>query len=135
MLYFFDSNVCIDYMRKGKKAGKIEAKIFEVGPRNIKLPSVVMAELMHGAYKSKRPAETLKDTRDFLANFEIIPFDFIEAIAYGQIRADLERKGQLIGNNDMLIAATAITYNAALVTNNTEEFSRIDGLKLEDWTI
>ena len=135
MLYFLDSNVCIDYIRKGKKAVKIDAKIFEVGPRNIKLPSVVMAELMHGAYKSKKSAETLKDTRDFLANFEIIPFDFMEAIAYGKIRANLERRGLLIGNNDMLIAATALTYNATLITNNTNEFSRIDGLKLEDWTI
>ena len=135
MLYFLDSNVCIDYIRKGKKAVKIDAKIFEVGPRNIKLPSVVMAELMHGAYKSKKSAETLKDTRDFLANFEIIPFDFMEAIAYGQIRANLERRGLLSGNNDMLIAATALTYNATLITNNTNEFSRIDGLKLEDWTI
>ena len=94
-----------------------------------------MAELMHGAYKSKRPAETLKDTRDFLANFEIIPFDFLEATAYGKIRANLERRGEIIGNNDMLIAATVLVYGATLVTNNTEEFSRIDGLPLSDWTI
>ena len=135
MLYFLDSNVCIDYMRKGKKADLIDNKIFEVGPRNIKIPAIVSAELMHGAYKSKRPDETLNDTLNFLANFEIIAFDFPEADIYGQIRADLERKGQLIGNNDMFIAATALTHNATLVTNNTQEFSRIDGLQLTDWTI
>lgn len=135
ILYFLDSNVCIDYMRKGKRAEKIDAKIFEVGPRNIKIPAIVMAELMHGAYKSKRSAETLKDTTNFLANFEIIPFDFLEAIAYGKIRADLERRGKIIGYHDMQIAATALVYNATLVTNNTEEFSRIEGLRLSDWTI
>ncbi|MBQ3346267.1 MAG: type II toxin-antitoxin system VapC family toxin [Synergistaceae bacterium] len=64
-----------------------------------------------------------------------MPFGENEADIYGQIRADLERKGQLIGNNDMLIAATALTHNATLITNNTQEFSRIDGLNLSDWTI
>ncbi|MBQ3402754.1 MAG: PIN domain-containing protein [Synergistaceae bacterium] len=66
---------------------------------------------------------------------EVIPFGFLEAKAYGQIRASLERKGQVIGYLDMLIAATALTHNATLITNNTQEFSRIDGLKLNDWTI
>ena len=135
MLYFLDSNVCIDYMRKGKKADMIDAKIFEVGPRNIKISAVVVAELMHGAYKSKRPAETLNDTINFLANFDIVPFGEREADIYGQIRADLERKGHPIGNNDMLIAATALSCNATLVTNNIQEFSRIDSLNLTDWTI
>lgn len=135
MLYFLDSNVCIEFMRKGRFEGRIRSRIIQYGLRSIKIPAIVMAELMHGAYKSKRSAETLKDTSDFLANFEIIPFDFLEAIAYGKIRADLERKGKIIGNNDMQIAATALVYNATLVTNNTEEFSRIDGLRLSDWTI
>lgn len=135
MLYFLDSNVCIEFMRKGRFEGRIRSRIIQYGLRSIKIPAIVMAELMHGAYKSKRSAETLKDTSDFLANFEIIPFDFLEAIAYGKIRADLERKGKIIGNNDMQIAAKALVYNATLVTNNTEEFSRIDGLRLSDWTI
>ena len=135
MLYFLDSNVCIEFMRRGRFESRIRSRIIQYGLRSIKIPAIVMAELMHGAYKSKRSAETLKDTSDFLANFEIIPFDFLEAIAYGKIRAELERKGKIIGNNDMQIAATALVYNATLVTNNTEEFSRIDGLRLSDWTI
>ncbi len=135
MLYFFDSNVCIDYMRKGHFSDRIRSRVIQYGLKSIKFPAIVMAELMHGAYKSKRSAETLKDTIDFLANFEIIEFGVIEADMYGQIRALLEHKGQIIGNNDMLIAATAITHNATLITNNTQEFSRIDGLKLSDWTL
>ncbi len=94
-----------------------------------------MAELLYGAYKSKRADENVKDVMNFVEDFEIIPVDLPEADLYGQIRASLGRKGQPIGNNDMLIAATALTHNATLVTNNTGEFSRIDGLKLEDWTL
>ena len=135
MLYFLDTNICIFYMRKGQYEGIIKSKVIQHGLKNIKIPAIVMAELMHGAHKSKKSAETLKATREFIANFEIIPFDFMEAKLYGQIRANLERKGQLISNNDMLIAATALAYNATLITNNTQEFSRIDGLNLDNWTL
>ena len=67
MLYFLDSNICIQYMRKGKVAEVIEARFLEYGPRNIKIPSIVMGELMHGAYKSKRAADTLKETKSFIS--------------------------------------------------------------------
>ena len=90
---------------------------------------------MHGAYHSKRVEENLQDAIDFVADFEIIPFDRLEADAYGRVLDSLERKGQVIGNNDIMIAATALIRNATLVTNNTREFSRIDGLKLDDWTL
>ena len=137
MLYFLDSNVCIDYMRKGKKADLIDTKIFEVGPRNIKIPAIVSAELMHGAYKSKRPDETLNDTLNFLANFEIIAFDFPEADIYGQIRADLERKGKIIGYHDIVLVVLmrfifsfksletdAETYSDKKKRNNNESHCR-----------
>ena len=64
-----------------------------------------------------------------------ISFDTADAYTYGQIRSSLERKGLIIGDNDMLIAASALLRNATLVTNNTREFSRIDGLLLDDWTL
>ena len=137
MMYFLDSNVCIEYMREGKAAKAIKSKFVQHGLKEgkIMIPAIVVAELMHGAYKSKRPDETLEETLSFLEDFSIVSFGEDEADMYGQIRANLERRGLLIGNNDMLIAATALTYNATLITNNTNEFSRIDGLKLEDWTI
>ena len=135
MLYYLDTNICITCIRKSIKTENIVRRFIEYGYFNIKLSTIVIAELMHGAYKSKRTEETLSDTEEFIAGFEIIPFDYDAAVAYGKIKASLERKGQVIGPNDMLIAAVALSRNAVLVTNNTREFSRIDGLKLEDWTL
>ena len=135
MLYYLDTNICITCIRKSIKTENIVRRFIEYGYFNIKLSTIVIAELMHGAYKSKRTEETLSDTEEFIAGFEVIPFDYDAAVAYGKIKASLERKGQVIGPNDMLIAAAALSRNAVLVTNNTREFSRIDGLKLEDWTL
>ncbi len=135
MLYFLDSNVCVDYMRKGRKSEIIDAKLLEHNYDDICIPAIVVAELMYGAYKSKRSDETIEETLSFLEDFRIVSFGEDEADMYGKIRADLERRGKIIGYHDMQIAATALTHNATLVTNNTEEFSRIEGLRLSDWTI
>lgn len=70
---------------------------------------------------------------DFIAPYKIIPFAEKEAEIYGKIREELSKKGKLIGPNDMLIAATALANGAVLVTHNTDEFSRVPELKLEDW--
>ena len=135
MLYLLDSNICIYYMRKGKESKLIDAKLLQHKKDDIRLSAIVVAELLHGAYHSKRVEQNLRETLDFIADFEVIAFDEPEADAYGQILASLERKGHVIGNNDIMIAATALIRNATLVTNNTHEFSRIDGLKLDDWTL
>ena len=89
---------------------------------------------MHGAFKSNN-AENMNKVKRFLSKFVIVSFDYEESEIYGQIRTDLERRGKLISFPDLLIAATALSHNATLVTNNTQEFSRIDTLKLSDWTI
>ncbi|SMN00802.1 VapC toxin protein [uncultured Candidatus Thioglobus sp.] len=68
-----------------------------------------------------------------LLPFEKMPFDEKSAMIYGEIRADLSKKGQIIGNNDMLIAAHAKRLNATIITNNTKEFDRVEGLKVENW--
>ena len=134
MLYFIDTNICISCMRGSLKTEELGDK-FILHEDNIRIPIIVVAELLHGAYHSKRVEENLMQTLDFLADFEILSFGAEEADAYGRIRASLERKGKVISDNDMLIAATALVRNAILVTNNTREFSRIDGLKLDDWTL
>ena len=133
MLYMLDTCICVDYLRA--KNEKLLQKVRSFNPRKIKIPAIVLAELLHGAYHSKRVEKNLRDTLDFVLDFEIIPFDKFEADAYGQILASLERKGQVIGSNDIMIAATAFIRNATLITNNTREFSRIDSLKLDDWTL
>ena len=134
MLYFIDTNICISCMRGSLKTEHLGDK-FILHEEDIRIPIIVVAELMHGAYKSKVTEKTLAETRDFLSDLEIVPFDYDAAVAYGKIKASLEREGKVIGPNDMLIAAIALSRNATLVTNNTREFSRIDGLKLDDWTL
>ena len=133
MWYFLDTCICITYLR-GKNE-EVLRKIESYNPSQIKIPVIVLAELLHGAYKSQMTDENIRQIMDFLADFEIIPFEKDDAYTYGQIRSSLERKGLIIGNNDMLIAASALLRNATLVTNNTREFSRIDGLLLDDWTL
>ena len=133
MWYFLDTCICITYLR-GKNEDVLR-KIESYNPSQIKIPVIVLAELLHGAYKSQRTDENIRQIMDFLADFEIIPFEKDDAYTYAQIRSSLERKGLIIGDNDMLIAASALLRNATLVTNNTREFSRIDGLLLDDWTL
>ena len=118
MLYFIDTNVCISCIRGSRKTEALGYK-FILHENDIRVPIIVIAELMHGAYKSKITEQTLKETEDFLSDLDIVPFDYDAAVAYGKIKASLERKGQVIGPNDMLIAAIALSRNATLVTNNT----------------
>jgi len=96
---------------------------------------VVKAELFHGAMKSQNPANTLAKQNAFLNQFISLPFDDRAAEVYGQVKANLERLGQPIGPNDFLIAAIALANNLTLVTHNSTEFSRVLGLRLQDWEV
>ena len=80
------------------------------------------------------PDKNIKQVEDFCRMFEIVPFDKAAVWVYAEIRANLERKGQIIGQNDLVIAATVLSRNGILITNNIKEFSRIEGLLYEDWT-
>ena len=133
MLYMLDTCICVDYLRA--KNENLLRKVRSFNPRKIKISTIVLAELLHGAYHSKRIEENMRTTIELISNFDVVPFGEAEADAYGRILDSLERKGQVIGSNDIMIAATALVRNAVLVTNNTREFSRIDGLKLDDWTL
>lgn len=97
------------------------------------LCSVVKAELPHGARRSDGVAENLSQLTRFFEPFASLAFDDRAAEHYGLIRADLERAGNLIGPNDLLIAAIALAHDLTLVTANTGEFCRVAGLKVEDW--
>ena len=130
-MYLLDSCICIDFMR-----GKLPTG-YEVmrnnDPQLFGIPTIVEAELRTGVLKSEKPRTNRLLLESFLAPFRIIPFDSRCAIEYARIRASLEAAGQIIGPNDTLIAATAIAHGAVLVTNNTREFERIEGLDLESW--
>jgi tRNA(fMet)-specific endonuclease VapC len=111
----------------------LRAKFDAADPAQLRVCSVVKAELFFGAALSSDPIKTLASQRLFLSRFPSLPFDDSAAENYGQIRADLTRKGQIIGPNDMLIAAICRANDVTLVTNNVSEFGRIAGLKIEDW--
>jgi tRNA(fMet)-specific endonuclease VapC len=131
MTYLLDTNVCIRYLNGQSEA--IRRRLESTPPHEIVLCSVVKAELFYGVDKSKHVNRNLTRLRRFLAPFASLPFDDTAAEIYGRIRAQLETTGTLIGPNDLLIAAISIANGATLVTHNTQEFGRIEGLELEDW--
>ena len=94
---------------------------------------VTLAELLHGAEKSSRPAANLTVVEDFTSRLEVLPYTAKAAQHYGQIRAELERAGTPIGVNDLHIAAHARSEGLVLVTNNLAEFERVSGLRTENW--
>ena len=97
------------------------------------MSSITVAELEYGAYKSQRREQNRAALNQFLIPLEILPFDETATQTYGKIRAELERRGIVIGSMDMLIASQAMSLGLTLVTNNVREFSQIPDLTLENW--
>ena len=131
MKYLLDSNVCIDLMR-GKRSGLAD-RVLAHSEDGLAVSSVTLAELRFGAEKSADPLHHHALIGQILLPMAILPFDFRAADKYGEIRADLERRGQPIGPLDMLLAAHALSEGLIFVTHNTSEFQRVKGLQLEDW--
>lgn len=138
MTWLLDTNTCI-YLPTGKHPDyqrNILARLDSL-PRNERpaISSVVLSELQYGVRKSRcrKTNQTLLD--EFLLDFDLIDFGTGAAIFYGDLRADLEKRGKPIGPMDMMIAAHALSLGATLVTHNTKEFSRVKGLRLADWAV
>lgn len=132
MKYYLDTNICI-YFLKGLFPEILKRIIGHI-PDDIKIASIVKAELLYGAEKSQKREENLEKVESFLMPFEIVPFDNHAAIIYSKIRSELEKKGSPIGPNDLIVSATALANDGVLVTNNVQEFNRISGLITENWT-
>ena len=115
------------------RSENIKKKLESTNPSDILICSVVKAELFFGSFKSTNPEKNLQKQRTFANRFNSLPFDDKSAEIYGQIRAKLEKKRKLISPNDLLIAAISIANNTILVTHNSGEFNRVDGLESEDW--
>jgi len=128
-----DTNICI-YLINNKYL-KLAQKIASIPYEDICISTITQAELEYGVSKSLHPAKNSQALAKFLSTISIIDFDTNAAETYGDIRFDLERKGKTIGNMDMLIAAHAKSMNAVIVTNNTREFERVEGLVLENWVL
>lgn len=131
MNYFLDTNICI-YFLKGVYSN-IRKKIEETPPHNIKIASIVKAELLFGVQNSSRKKKNLELVNRFLLPFEIVPFDDLVTDTYSKIRFDLNNKGKIIGPNDLILASTVLANDGILVSNNLNEFSRVKNLKLENW--
>jgi len=130
-MYYLDTNTCI-YFLNGKYES-IKTKILQTPPNDIYIPSIVKAELLLGAYKSNNKKSTIEKVERFLEPFEIISFTDQMTYTYAEIRSQLEKKGELIGPNDILIASIVQFHNGILITNNTNEFNRIKNLIVENW--
>ncbi|HYW20838.1 MAG TPA: type II toxin-antitoxin system VapC family toxin [Nodularia sp. (in: cyanobacteria)] len=131
LIYLLDTNVCIIYL-KGRSSS-VSHYIDNLEVDKISVCSVVKAELFFGSMKSNNPQKNLNIQKSFLQQFVSLPFDDSCAEVYGKIRADLANTGTPIGSNDIQIASIALANNLILVTHNVREFSRVEGLKIEDW--
>lgn len=132
MKYMMDTNICI-YAIKNKSESVIR-KILSQNPEDLCISVVTYAELMHGVEKSQAVEKNRIAMSLFLSAITVLDFDGEAAEVYGQIRAELERKGTPIDPMDLLIAGHARSQGLILVTNNTREFARVTGLRIEDWT-
>ena len=130
-MYLLDSNICIYIINNRPK--QVVEHIKKLKMHQVKLSAISLAELEYGVSKSRAREKNRQALIDFATPFDIIEFNDNDAEVFGIIRADLEKRGLVIGPYDMQIAAQAITRDLVLVTNNTAEFSRIQNLKLENW--
>lgn len=133
MRYLLDANTCIRYLNGRSLA--VVRHVAAVPPQEIAMCSVVKGEMWAGARRSNDPVRSRSRQDEFFKQFETLPYDDAAADHYARIRAELLALGKPIGPNDTLIAAIALAHDLILVTHNTAEFSRVSGLKLEDWEL
>ncbi|AMV73351.1 tRNA(fMet)-specific endonuclease VapC [Desulfuromonas carbonis] len=128
--YMLDTNIII-YTLKNRPAQV--RTMFKQHEGQMCISTVTLGELVFGAENSQQIERNLADIESMISRLEVLPFDNKAAQHFGQIRADLYRKGQPIGPYDMMIAGHARACGLQLVSNNVKEFSRIPGLILENW--
>jgi tRNA(fMet)-specific endonuclease VapC len=130
MRYLLDTNIVSNLVRNPR--GRVADRIKTIGERNICTSIIVAAELRYGTTKKAWPRLSTQ-VEAVLGAMDILPFDSPADEIYGSIRTQLESAGTPIGGNDLLIAAQALALEHTLVTDNDKEFSRIEGLRVENW--
>ncbi|BBD55312.1 tRNA(fMet)-specific endonuclease VapC [Planktothrix agardhii] len=131
MKYLLDTNICIYIIKQKPISVKQRFQSFDISDMGISI--VTLGELEYGAAKSQNPSRNRQTLAIFCAPFEIVGLNPEDARIFGNIRADLEKRGQPIGSYDLLIAAQALSRGLTVVTNNVKEFSRINNLGVENW--
>jgi tRNA(fMet)-specific endonuclease VapC len=132
MRYLLDTNILI---AMSKERPGLLKRLEKYPASAVLLSSVVVAEIEYGIAKSARQEHNRRVFDTLLDGFQIVPFDTAAARLYGPIRTDLERRGQLIGPYDLMIAAHAKALDAVLVTDNVGEFTRVKNLNVENWLV
>lgn len=128
--YMLDTNIAI-YVIKNRPINALAN--FNRHAGQMCISAITLAELLHGSEKSAKPEHNLRQVEDFVSRLETLDYGSKAAAHYGDIRADLERKGTPIGVNDLHIAGHARSEGLTLVTNNLREFERVEGLRLDNW--
>jgi len=128
--YMLDTNIVI-YILKRRPIQVLD--IFNQNINRMAISSITLSELIYGAEKSQNISKNLEAIEDFISHMEVLSYDQKTSQAYGQIKAKLENNGEMIGENDIHIAAHAISQGLILVTNNLNEFRRVPHLSLENW--
>lgn len=130
--YLLDTNIVI-YVIKRRPLSALA--LFNENASHMAISSITLAELMHGAEKSNAPTRSLAAVEDFCSRREVLAYGPKAAMHYGNIRAQLESRGQTIGVNDLHIAAHARSEGLTLVSNSLREFERVEALQLANWAI
>jgi tRNA(fMet)-specific endonuclease VapC len=128
--YLLDTNVCIGLERGRDQGLRDSVALHPLG--SLSICEIVWAELLVGTRLAANPAQARLKIEPF-SQLTSFPFDRAAAEHYADIRVYLQRQGQLIGGNDLQIAAIALAHSLTLVTHNTREFARVPNLLLEDW--
>jgi tRNA(fMet)-specific endonuclease VapC len=129
--YLLDTNICI-YIRQ-KKPPEVMRHFERLKPGDAGISVITYGELIYGTEKSAHRSEAMRRLQDLVTVLPALPMPEGAANIYGKLGSELEARGEMIGNNDLWIAAHAITAQAILVTNDESEFRRVRGLRLQNW--
>ena len=130
--YMLDTDICIYISRR--RPSVVKERFERLKPGQVIMSVITYGELYYGASKSNQRAEALAELGKTVRDIPVEDLTSTAAQAYGEIRATLEKQGQMIGNNDLWIAAHAMALDVTLATNNDREFLRVTGLSVENWT-
>jgi len=131
--FMLDINACIGIIND--KPPALRERLQQLAPAEVAISQIVYYELAYGVCNSSQPQRNRTNLMHFLSYIQVLDWQMAQAEEAAQLRCELVRKGQPIGPYDTLIAAHARSLNATLVTHNTREFGRVDGLQVEDWEL
>jgi len=132
-MYLLDTDILSNLMKRAPESALV-ARLARVPPEDQFTSSVTLGELLYGAHRSSRTAALLERIEEtLLAELPILPFDAAAARRYGELRAELERRGTLIGDADTRVASIALSRGLAVVTGNERHFQQIPGLEIQNW--